>query len=819
MEDKPWTLGSTAREELALLLCGQKDAKKAERLAFPLPPLNETCPTLFSEIRQYLGSGKETARGVMELLRNAITFGRENPDDIVRQNHLLVAWHLLALDGDDKYPGDLIAPSNVRIDQVHTNPSYSSPVTRRAWCSTFYRDTIEQVTQEAFFKPNKDCFRPFKNEKKSLGQNELEARPKALVDAIQGAIYRYKEEGNHDFAAKTEELEQVPADNTATGESTGLAEVADDDRRDTAATDNVEADPVPLPVGMIPSVPDQVDTEYLAENVTPADNSVEMGMDHRSNGVSELQGDEADCQESAALNDSDDLGQPEIPPLVPSASLLQSTIPPSLDESGADEPTNHSGSSEDNEPSVEESDFRVMNSDDKPDLDDHLTLEKHAGTPPEPAQTPPDIEIELFVENPSEALSVEYAAKDALTTEENTSEKKRRFLTIAVGMVAVVGIVAAGISVWPYLQGNLPSAQSGERSESIPLANIESVSDADLGSEPYGGWGPARNLYSYGDTINEVTLNSVIDSPTYSDERDFTQIGHVDAPPEEYSSDILLQPGETYTVYTRFSNNATGDAQDYSATNVKVKSQAPATFAGSALMYSTITSDNATPGEIWDGIRLRTASPDDYVALRYVPDSAVLHTDGKADGTPLSDDLYLEGTLVGFDQLDGILPPGEDFAGYITYQFVADQPNFTVSIEAKPKGSSTDYSSASATRDGETLIVRVTYTNTGTVTIDDVVVSANIPEPFRHVRNTTRLANSASPDGFDLRHDEYLTTDGLNIGEYAPGETATIEFEMLNYDADMLLENDDRWLTLEDLITIRTSNGNKSADLRLVVNE
>lgn len=404
--------------------------------------------------------------------------------------------------------------------------------------------------------------------------------------------------------------------------------------------------------------------------------------------------------------------------------------------------------------------------------------------------------------------------------EKDDRRRKWVFWGIVVSVIVLTALaIYAIVAVTQHLRDQPVSQSSGQEESAFAVDDLEERLNSGLEGQPNGGWGPPRDLYSYGDTIDHVTLNSIVDSPTYGDERDFTLVGHVDTPPEEYISDILLQAGETYVVYTRFSNNATGDGKDYFATNVKVQSSIPESFVGEDFVYSTITSDNASPNKIWDGVRLRAPSADESFALRYVPNSAVLHTDGEANGTPLSDDLYLKGALIGFNQLDGILPPGEDFSGYVSYQFVADQPDFTVNVEAKPKGTSTDYSSTSTTREGETLLVRVTYTNTGTVTIDDVVVTVKLSEPFQHIRKSARLINSTYPDGLDLRNDEHLTAGGFNIGEYAPGETAVIEFEILNYDANALLGSDQRWLVLEDIATVHSPNGTKSADLRLVVIE
>src|SRR3546814_281355 len=147
----------------------------------------------------------------------------------------------------------------------------------------------------------------------------------------------------------------------------------------------------------------------------------------------------------------------------------------------------------------------------------------------------------------------------------------------------------------------------------------------------------------------------------------------------------------------------------------------PAVVSGSANVQALLSADNATPAVVWDGFTVVLPDPTHQVALRYVPDSATIHTGGDADGQPVNIDELVgeEGALLGCDVLDGKLPSADDCSGYVTFRFVVDQPNFTIDAAARLKDSGAPYANHVDVPPGDVVEVRLTYTNTGTTQQND----------------------------------------------------------------------------------------------------
>ena len=78
-----------------------------------------------------------------------------------------------------------------------------------------------------------------------------------------------------------------------------------------------------------------------------------------------------------------------------------------------------------------------------------------------------------------------------------------------------------------------------------------------------------------------------------------------------------------------------------------------------------ISSSNATPSEYWDYVNFNAEIP---FHLEYVYGSALLENNGAAGGSQLSDDIINDGTLIGYDALDGRVPGCYQYANYVSIQ-------------------------------------------------------------------------------------------------------------------------------------------------------
>ena len=172
-------------------------------------------------------------------------------------------------------------------------------------------------------------------------------------------------------------------------------------------------------------------------------------------------------------------------------------------------------------------------------------------------------------------------------------------------------------------------------------------------------WGPDRPTFTMANPAPYVTFNSITDNPTHGDERNFVQIKEASAANSTYGENVTLTPGKEYEVYVYYHNNASSNLNDENsqfkgiAKDAFMRVQMPATVAAGekARFTGFVGASNANPAQVWDEAYGTSASA---VALRYVPDSAVIHSNGAVNGKKLPNNLYTTGTPLGYDALDGI---------------------------------------------------------------------------------------------------------------------------------------------------------------------
>lgn len=281
-------------------------------------------------------------------------------------------------------------------------------------------------------------------------------------------------------------------------------------------------------------------------------------------------------------------------------------------------------------------------------------------------------------------------------------------------------------------------------------------------------YGPDRATFTYASPAPYVTFNSITDNPNVGDERNFVRVKE-DSTTTTYANDVTLQPGKTYQVEVYYHNNAASNLNASGAgiaKNVSLRMQMPASINGSAsdTVDGFINSSNANPTSVWDSANLKNGSSS-AVALRYVPGSATVTSNGAVNGQTLPDAFLTTGTPLGYDALNGTLPGCNQYAGYITYKFTVVQPNFTVEKTVSVDGGKT-YSKSGATTPNSTVIYKVAYTNTGSTQLDNVTLSDKLPAGVTYVSGSSLIANSKTAGQYQATSDG-ITTTGLNIGSYA----------------------------------------------------
>lgn len=327
--------------------------------------------------------------------------------------------------------------------------------------------------------------------------------------------------------------------------------------------------------------------------------------------------------------------------------------------------------------------------------------------------------------------------------------------------------------------------------------------------------GPERPTYTIEQPAPHVTFNSITNNPAYGDERNFLRLKESSAPNSAYSDETKIEPGKTYTAYVYYHNNASKTLNDEAhgfkgiANNTKMRIAMPGGLkAGERTgMTGYISADNAQPQSVYDNTFM-TASSD--VALRYVPGSATVSSRGGVAGQKLPDSLFNTGALLGYDSLNGKLPGCNEFSGYVTFQFTADQPNFTIKKQVSPKGAS-KWQDKIVAKVGEEVDYLISYQNTGSTQQNDVLIKDQLPSGISYIGGSTNLANSANPRG--VKTDDGLTTTGLNVGAYAPKGTAYLKYSAkVGAAAEKCGVNE-----LVNTATAITGNGKKSSSATVTI--
>lgn len=327
-------------------------------------------------------------------------------------------------------------------------------------------------------------------------------------------------------------------------------------------------------------------------------------------------------------------------------------------------------------------------------------------------------------------------------------------------------------------------------------------------------WGPERETYNWATAAPHRTMNSIVDNPAVGDERNFVRVRKVGD--ERVVDEVALEVGQEYEVQIYFHNNASESLNASGAgvaDNVRMNTILPG-FVGKGTtveISGTITAGNTTPAAVWDEAYVTSTSD---VYLRYVPDSATIHSNGSIDGMNIGPDYLFsaEGALIGYsNNYWGVLPGCNQYAGFVSYKFVVDQPGFEIAKEVRHEGKG-DWVESLMVEPGDTLEFRIRYKNTGTTEQNNVLVNDNLPDALKHVPNTTLLVNGSTPGGVYVSDNLFDT--GLNIGRYQSGSEAVLTYKV-QMPSEEALECGNNVFT--NAVSVATGNGTMDDDVEITV--
>lgn len=320
-------------------------------------------------------------------------------------------------------------------------------------------------------------------------------------------------------------------------------------------------------------------------------------------------------------------------------------------------------------------------------------------------------------------------------------------------------------------------------------------------------WGPNRRTFTIENPADYITFNSITNSP-YGDERNFVTIKEASQSAAAYTNQIKLVPGKEYDVRIFFHNNAK-ERLNLVAEGTKIKAfMAGQVKAGQKISLSAeVSATNASPNKVHDEVYVST---DHDVALRYVPGSARLIT--KSVNTPLGEDLFGNGALVGTYGRDGRVPGCNQFAGTVVYRFQVGQPNFTVKQEVRVKGTKQWFTEIKDVKPGETLEYRITYENVGTMIQSDVQIRSALPKGVAYIANTAQYKHAGTNGQYRKLNAEgeknFAATKNVAFGAFKPKANMYVKFEAKLTSADQMNCNLNEYISIA---SAATNNGTKQA--------
>ncbi len=272
-------------------------------------------------------------------------------------------------------------------------------------------------------------------------------------------------------------------------------------------------------------------------------------------------------------------------------------------------------------------------------------------------------------------------------------------------------------------------------------------------------WGPeSRATYTMAKPADKVAFDSITDNPDVGDERNFVRLQTVGE--KTWSDQKEMEAGKQYYARMYVHNNAASNL-NLVATNVRASLNLPNASNVWGKQFEVngfISSDNATPNQIWDNVVLKS-NQEFHVKVISAKYYNNIKTED-SEGFDLGGSLFSkEGALLGYEQMDGKVPGCLKYSGYVLVKF---EPVFKKSSYDVDK--TVDKTTA---KPGETINYTIHVKNTGDTDITNVKVTDKLPAYYSDTKETIKSQNTTS--GSILKGDNTVTFSKL-----AKGETATI---------------------------------------------
>jgi uncharacterized repeat protein (TIGR01451 family) len=250
-------------------------------------------------------------------------------------------------------------------------------------------------------------------------------------------------------------------------------------------------------------------------------------------------------------------------------------------------------------------------------------------------------------------------------------------------------------------------------------------------------------------------------------------VANVSAGDTKYGHSISASYNQVVKFQVYYHNRENPDSGKI-AENLSVKINIPNAAGKVQTQTATIKADNSNTVTSQTTVNLDRS--DAY--LQYIPGSAVWrHNVGtnqniKMVNTTISDDVVTSSQGLRLENEK----PCYNFAATVTVEARVMIPGTSVTKQVELANQTGKWATSNTANPGDTLKYLITYKNTGNTTAKNVIVRDNLPPHLTYVPGSTVITNTNHPNGIKSQSDK-VTTDGIIIGDYAPGSTAYVTLE------------------------------------------
>lgn len=302
----------------------------------------------------------------------------------------------------------------------------------------------------------------------------------------------------------------------------------------------------------------------------------------------------------------------------------------------------------------------------------------------------------------------------------------------------------------------------------------------------FASWGPQdRRIFDWdnpadrGGSLTGPVFNSFIHTPTYGDERNFTEGSP--GTRADWTDDSTATPGEEVEVRVFVHNNANQATNDAAhnylgvARNTRVKVTVPSGQANGFSVVGYVHADNATPRDVFDSTVFK--NDQQAFSLSYVPGSARAYNGAHPNGIAVSDEIVTSanGAPIGFNDMNGEVPGCFEFQSVVIIKLRVNAPKLALTKQVTTPGSS-DWKERMPVNKGDTVSWLISFKNTGNDVINNLTIRDVLPKGVQLVPGSIRVFDPGRPADGQPLNDNALSAGGVDLGNYGPNGGGFIRF-------------------------------------------